>query len=90
MAELNHDAPLISIVIPTYNTNPDHLRACINSIEDQLYPHWEICICDDNSSEDIVRSILNDYSSTTNVSKQFFERKWSYFNASNDALNFDG
>ena len=87
MAELNPDAPLISIVIPTYNTNPDHLRACINSIEDQLYPHWEICICDDNSSEDIVRSILNDYSSTDQRIKTIFRNENGHIsNASNDAL----
>ena len=85
--KLNPDAPLISIVIPTYNTNPDHLRACINSIEDQLYPHWEICICDDNSSEDIVRSILNDYSSTDQRIKTIFRNENGHIsNASNDAL----
>ena len=84
---LNPDAPLISIIIPTYNTNPDHLRACITSIEGQLYPHWELCICDDNSSKDIVRSILNDYSSTDPRIKIIFRNENGHISrASNDAL----
>jgi len=42
--------PLISVLIPTYNTPVQYLRSAIDSVRNQLYPNWEICICDDNST----------------------------------------
>lgn len=42
--------PLISIVMPTYNGDPVWLRAAIDSVRNQLYPHWELCIADDAST----------------------------------------
>ena len=40
----------ISIVTPVYNTDPRWLRACIDSVRRQVYPNWELCLCDDASS----------------------------------------
>lgn len=40
--------PLISIIIPVYNTG-DYLRACVDSITAQTYPNLEIIIVDDGS-----------------------------------------
>lgn len=54
--------PLFSIVTPTYNTDPDMLRACLESVLAQTYPYWEMCIADDASSQPHVRSILEEYS----------------------------
>ncbi len=45
----NH-RPLISIVMPVYNPPLDLLDAAIASIKKQIYPHWELCIADDASS----------------------------------------
>ena len=42
--------PLISIIMPVFNVDPKWLRLAIQSIEDQWYDHWELCIADDNSS----------------------------------------
>src|SRR6185295_2466136 len=46
---LSHQ-PLISILLPTYNTDGRLLRLCIGSVMDQLYPNWELCIADDAST----------------------------------------
>lgn len=54
--------PTISIVVPTYNTNITHLRACIESVIRQSYPHWELCIADDNSSCKETLQIIHQYS----------------------------
>ena len=50
--------PLISVVMPVYNTRGDLLEAAISSVVDQVYPHWELCIADDCSTEPQVRRIL--------------------------------
>ena len=53
--------PLISIIMPVYNTPERYLRAAIVSVRNQIYPHWELCIADDNSSSREHREILAEY-----------------------------
>jgi GT2 family glycosyltransferase len=50
--------PLISILMPVFNTKPAELTAAIESVFDQSYPNWELCIADDGSSSAEVREIL--------------------------------
>lgn len=50
--------PVLSIVMPVYNPRPADLIACIASIQDQLYPHWELCIADDCSTDPAVHAVL--------------------------------
>jgi GT2 family glycosyltransferase len=42
--------PLISIAMPVYNVDAKWLRRAVASAQDQTYPHWELCVCDDGSS----------------------------------------
>jgi glycosyltransferase involved in cell wall biosynthesis len=43
------DKPLISVLIPVYNTRVEWLEKAIGSIYRQWYENWEICIADDCS-----------------------------------------
>lgn len=54
-------APLISVLVPTYNTPVSMLRDMLDSVCNQLYPHWQLCAADDASSLPHVRSTLADY-----------------------------
>ena len=55
----NTGAPVtISILVPTYNTPEPMLKAMLRSVQDQLYPNWELCIADDGSSQPHVRATL--------------------------------
>ena len=42
--------PLISILMPVYNTAPDLLREAVASVRAQIYERWELCIADDAST----------------------------------------
>lgn len=53
--------PLVSIVMPVYNTPERWLRACIDSVLRQSYPHWELCIADDASPSRATRKVLEDH-----------------------------
>ncbi|WP_169683935.1 glycosyltransferase [Rhizobium sp. 57MFTsu3.2] len=53
--------PLISIVMPVYNAEPNWLAEAIDSVRNQLYPHWELCIADDCSTSEAVRPVLERY-----------------------------
>jgi GT2 family glycosyltransferase len=53
--------PLISIVMPVYQTPGRILMQAINSVMAQSYPKWELCIADDGSDSAEVREILERY-----------------------------
>ncbi|MDY6973490.1 MAG: glycosyltransferase [Thermodesulfobacteriota bacterium] len=53
--------PLISILMPVYNTEPEILRSSIESVLGQSYTKWELCIVDDASTVEHVRSVLEEY-----------------------------
>jgi GT2 family glycosyltransferase len=50
--------PVISIITPVYNTDARWLRAGIESVRRQAYPHWQLCICDDASTAEGTRAVL--------------------------------
>lgn len=56
--------PRISVLVPVYNTPPDALRACIESVRHQYYPNWELCLIDDCSTDVATVSVLEDYRGT--------------------------
>lgn len=53
--------PVFSIVIPAYNTDERWLRACLDSVIAQSYPHWELCIADDASPDPTVWRTIQEY-----------------------------
>lgn len=53
--------PKISILMPVFNTSPDFLRRAIESVRGQSYPHWELCIADDASTDPNVKTLLESF-----------------------------
>lgn len=54
-----------SIIVPAYNIE-EYIRACINSLLEQIYPNIEIIIVDDGST-DKTSSILEEYSNEQKI-----------------------
>jgi glycosyltransferase involved in cell wall biosynthesis len=52
--------PLVSVVIPIFNQNPDYLRQCLDSVLAQTYTHLEIIVSDNHSTNE-VPAVLNSY-----------------------------
>lgn len=52
--------PLISVVMPVYETPEHQLREAIASVRSQLYPNWELCIADDASPSDALTRVLQE------------------------------
>lgn len=79
--------PLVSIVMPTYNPNPIWLEAAIESVRKQIYPHWELCIADDSSTDKRTRSLLQSYTLKDPRIKVVFRAENGHISAaSNSAL----
>lgn len=57
IAELERQ-PLISVIMPCFETPEPILRAAIASVQSQTYPHWELCIADDASRSPHVGAVL--------------------------------
>lgn len=53
--------PRFSFVMPTYNTPVKLLRECIDSLLNQTYSNFEICVADDNSPNPAVTAVLEEY-----------------------------
>jgi glycosyltransferase involved in cell wall biosynthesis len=79
--------PLVSVVMPVYNPNPIWLVEVIESVRNQIYPNWELCIADDLSSDKSIRPILERYVNEDSRIKVIFRKKNGHIsNASNSAL----
>jgi glycosyltransferase involved in cell wall biosynthesis len=50
--------PLISVLVPVYNTAPAYLTLCVDSVLDQAYPEWELILCDDGSTRTETQTAL--------------------------------
>ncbi len=51
--------PVISIVVPLYNTPEMFLTELIRSFEAQTYPHWQLCLGDGSPKEGLYDVILS-------------------------------
>ncbi len=53
------DMPLISILVPVFNTPEEFLKQMIQSVRKQTYSNWELCIANANPSNEQVSDILD-------------------------------
>jgi O-antigen biosynthesis protein len=56
--------PLISIVMPVFNTPPAMLRRMLHCIISQTYSNWQLCLADDGSSEPWIARTLSRLAAT--------------------------
>ena len=80
--------PLISVVVPVYDPDQKWLEKALDSVKNQVYPHWELCICDDASTKKHVGKVLSRYeSSNGHVKVKRLEKNTGISGASNAALS---
>jgi glycosyltransferase involved in cell wall biosynthesis len=79
--------PLISIILPVYNPEIRFLEAAIDSVRDQIYERWELCIADDASTDPEIRPFLEKTAAMDARIKVTFREKNGHISAcSNSAL----
>ena len=79
--------PLISVVMPVFDTPLRWLHEAVASVVAQDYPHWQLCIADDGSTEPWVGPELRRWAaSDPRISIRPLERNVGIAAASNAAL----
>lgn len=79
-------APLVSFLVPTYETDPDHLDALLDSFLDQPAHLAELILSDDGSKSADTRAWLEEHASAPGVRVIFGERNEGIAAATNRAL----
>lgn len=86
IAEFNYQ-PVISILMPVYNVEEKWLAKCIESVQNQFYPNWELCMADDHSTDASVRPLLEKYAAKDSRIKLVFRSENGHISrATNSAL----
>ena len=55
--------PQISVAVPAFRTPEVFLRQMIQSLLDQTYPNWELCIANGSPEDTAMADVLKEYSS---------------------------
>jgi glycosyltransferase involved in cell wall biosynthesis len=80
--------PLFSVLTPVYNTPLKWLERMIESLQEQSYQHWELCIVDDCSTTPDLRKALENFAQNDpRINVLFAKTNSGISAASNAALN---
>lgn len=79
-------APKISILVPTFNTPKDLLIEMIESVRNQSYANWQLCIADGSNQEE-TKNILKEYVSKDNrIVVSWLDKNYGISENTNKAL----
>lgn len=80
-------APTIAVILPVCNPPLRFLKEAIDSLEQQIWPHWELCILDDGSSDQAIIDYLSDlHARDPRVKLSFHKKQQGIAATTNDAL----
>lgn len=81
------EPPLIALLMPVFNPRLEWLQAAIDSVRGQVYPHWQLCIADDSSTDSRIRPLLEAaMAADPRIQVVFRERNGHICASSNSAL----
>jgi glycosyltransferase involved in cell wall biosynthesis len=81
------ERPLISVLMPVHNPGEQWLTRAIESVREQVYENWELCIADDTSTAAHVRPLLERYQAEDPRIRVVFRSENGHISAaSNSAL----
>ena len=80
--------PKISIITPVWNTDERWLRMAIQSVIDQVYSNWELCIAEGGSTNPHVKTILQEYAEKDErIILKFLPKNKGIVGNSNEAIS---
>lgn len=78
--------PKISVLVPVYNPPIEFLKSAVESVRNQIYPHWELCLADDKSTNVEVIQYLESLQGEDKIKVNFRAENGHISAATNTAL----
>ena len=78
--------PVISVVVPVYNTPELYLRQMIESVQNQTYPHWELCIADGSPDASVTGKIIAEYLADNRIRYKVLNENRGISDNTNEAI----
>jgi O-antigen biosynthesis protein len=81
--------PKISIITPVWNTDEKWLRLSIESVINQAYDNWELCLVDGGSTKPHIKRVLDEYAQKDpRIKVKILPKNKGIAGNSNEALAF--
>ncbi len=78
--------PLVSVVTPVYDTDPEWLGRAVDSVRGQSYPEWQLCLADDGSTSEATLEYLRSLAGDPRIAVVLGGRNEGIAAATNRAL----
>ncbi|MDY5232861.1 MAG: glycosyltransferase [Faecalicoccus sp.] len=79
--------PKISIIVATFNTAEEYLKEMIDTVVDQTYPNWELCIGDGSTTNFVEEYIKYNYKNEIRIKFKRLEENYGISGNMNGALS---
>ncbi len=76
--------PKISLVVPMYNTNEAFFQELLNSVKNQTYSNWELCLADGSDIENI--NFKNLFENESRIKYKFLNKNEGIADNTNEAI----
>ena len=80
--------PKISIVVPLYNTPQQFLVELLDSVQNQTYQNWELCMVDAGQQEEVGRTVLERAASDSRIRYKKLDRNEGIAGNTNQGFAF--
>lgn len=80
------DRPRISIVVPLYNTPETYLTQMIESVQNQSYTNWELCLADASNQEQVGEHVKKYQQTDARIKYQKLEKNGGIAENTNEAI----
>ena len=79
-------APMISIIVATFNTKEEYLKEMIDSVRNQSYSNWQLCIGDGSTNDSIEKYVKEHYGDDSRIVFKKLEKNYGISGNMNGAL----
>ncbi|MBR3348587.1 MAG: glycosyltransferase, partial [Solobacterium sp.] len=80
-------APMISLIVPTFNTKERFFREMADSVIAQTYPNWQLCIADGSAADNPCRTLIQQYAEKdSRIKYVFLDENYGISGNTNKAL----
>lgn len=78
--------PVISIIVATFNTKESYLQEMIDSVRNQSYPNWQLCIGDGSTNDSVEKYVQANYGNDSRIIFKKLEKNYGISGNMNGAL----